>query len=375
MKKVKVVDTGVISQNHNPGYEYSFACHSHLAQLSNNELLCAFQSGQALYSVDSVMKQARSTDGGNTWNSEGLIYDPVNDKRPYSYHAPVLCRVSNNSLVITAQRWDRSDPKHPVFNEETAGILPAETIFFQSTDNGANWSGPQVLNVPEGMIITPSCPIVVLRDGRWLQCFDQWHDYNDPGPYRARTVGLFSIDEGKNWGNPVIFGDGEHVGKGHWHGRVIQSLEGGLFTMFWTADSASGNNLTLHRSIGSPDGYQWSDPEPTNILGQTNWSVDLGDGKMVVIYTARESSPPGFFTALSLDGGKSWDLKNQELVWDATGRDKIGVDVSDAYPRNHDTISFGAPTATLLADGDIFTTFWCTEISVTQIRYARLRVV
>ena len=88
MQKVKIVDTGVISRNHNPGYEYFFACHSHLAQLSNNELLCTFQSGQALYSTDSVMKQARSTDGGKTWNSEGLIYDPVNDKRPYSYHAP-----------------------------------------------------------------------------------------------------------------------------------------------------------------------------------------------------------------------------------------------------------------------------------------------
>ena len=168
MEKVKIVDTGVISRNHNPGYEYFFACHSHLVQLSNNELLCTFQSGQALYSVDSIMKQARSTDGGKTWNSEGAIYNPVNDNRPYSYHAPVLCRVSNKSLVITAQRWDRSDPEHPVFNEKTAGILLAETIFFQSTDNGANWSGPQVLNVPEGMIITPSCPIVVLRDGRWL---------------------------------------------------------------------------------------------------------------------------------------------------------------------------------------------------------------
>ena len=129
-----------------------------------------------------------------------------------------------------------------------------------------------------------------------------------------------------------------------------------------------------HYCVGSPDGHEWSIPAPTNIPGQTNWPVDLGDGRMAVIYTVRETNPPGFYAAVSEDGGKTWDLDNRVHVWDATGRDKIGITLSDHYPRSHDTISFGAPTSTVLADGDIFCTFWCTEVATTHIRYARLKV-
>ena len=374
MTKIRLVDQGVIYRNPNPGYEFHFACHSHLVQLTPQELLCTFQRGQALYSLDSVMMQARSTDGGRTWQSEGLIHDSSGDDRAYSYHAPVSCRLPDGSLVMTAQRWDRSDPTHPVFNQQTGGILPADTLLYRSGDKGASWSGPQVLQVPEGMVITPSCSIVVLSNGQWFQAFDQWHAYHDPGPYKPRTVGLFSSDEGRSWLDPVTFGVGSGTGKGHWHGRVIRQRDDSLFALFWTADLKSGKNLTLHASTGTPDGRQWSDPVPTNIPGQTNWAVDLGGGRMAVVYTVRETHPPGFFAACSEDGGLTWDLDNQIQVWDATGRDKIGTDAPESYPRSHDTIAFGAPMAIRLADGDILATFWCTEVSVTQIRFARLKV-
>ena len=224
------------------------------------------------------------------------------------------------------------------------------------------------------MMITPSCSMVVLSNGHWFQAFDQWHAYHDPGPYKPRTVGLFSSDEGRSWVDPVTFGDGEAAGKGHWHGRIIRQRDDSLFTLFWTADLKSGKNLTLHASIGTPDGRHWTCPEPTNIPGQTNWAADLGGGRMVVVYTVRETQPPGFFAACSEDGGRSWDLDNQVQVWDATGRDNIGTDAPESYPRSHDTIAFGAPMSTVLEDGDVLTTFWCTEVSVTQIRYARLRM-
>ena len=240
MTSIRLVDQGVIYRNPNPGYEFHFACHSQLVQLTPQELLCTFQRGQALYSLDSVMMQARSTDGGRTWQSEGLIHDSTGDDRAYSYHAPVSCRLPDGSLVMTAQRWDRSDPTHPVFNQQTGGILPADTLLYRSTDGGASWSGPQVLQVPEGMVITPSCSIVVLSNGQWFQAFDQWHAYHDPGPYKPRTVGLFSSDEGRSWVDPVTFGVGSGTGKGHWHGRVIRQRDDSLFALFWTADLKSG---------------------------------------------------------------------------------------------------------------------------------------
>ena len=374
MPQIEMVDTGVIYRTPNPGYDYYFACHSHAVQLSGQELLCVFQRGRALYSTDSVMVQARSVDGGKTWRDEGVIHSPAGDDCPYSYHGPFLSLLPDGSLIMTASRWGRSDPDHPLFNEQTGGIVPPEILIYRSSNGGANWSGPQVLEKLPGWILTPSCPIVPLAGGSLFFVFDQWHAYEEPGPYRPRTVGLFSSDNGQSWGDPVIFAEYDGSGIGHWHGRVIRLRDDRLFTLFWTAEMGTGGAQPLHYCIGSPDGRRWSKPEPTNIPGQTNWVADLGDGRMAVIYTVRETDPPGFFAACSEDGGRHWDLDHQVQVWDATGRDKIGVDASDSYPRSHDTISYGAPTSLMLEDGNIFTTFWCTEVSVTQIRYARLRV-
>jgi hypothetical protein len=74
------------------------------------------------------------------------------------------------------------------------------------------------------------------------------------------------------------------------------------------------------------------------------------------------------------NGGRSWDLDGQARTWDAPGRDPIGISSTDFYPRSHDTIAFGAPTAIPLSDNEILISFWCPELSVTHIRYARLRV-
>jgi hypothetical protein len=109
--------------------------------------------------------------------------------------------------------------------------------------------------------------------------------------------------------------------------------------------------------------------------GQTNDVADLGDGRFVGFFTVRESAQPGFRAVLSEDWGKTWDLDNQIVVWDASGRDRLGVSAPDSYPRSHDTIAFGAPTASRLLDGDVLVSFWCTEMSITHVRYARLRVV
>lgn len=374
MLSLKLIESGVVYRNPNPGYEYNFACHSHLVQLSETELLCGFQRGQALYSIDCVAAQSRSKDGGKTWVEEPLIHNPKKDGRAYSYHGPFLTRIGDRSLVAMVMRIDRSNPKQPLFNEKTGGIFKTDTLLFRSSNGGETWSTPEVLAFPDGLILTPSCPIVVLADGRWLLSTDQWHGYDDPGPYKPRTVGLFSSDGGKSWKDPVTFGDGAAAGKGHWHGRVVRLRDNRLFTLFWTADLKSSSNLPLHQCIGSADGRTWSVPAATNIPGQTNWPVDLGNGRMVAVYTVRETHPPGFFVTSSEDGGKTWDIANQLHIWDATGRDKIGVSDLESYPRSHDTIAYGAPSATVLSNGDIFVNFWCTEVSVTQIRYARLRM-
>src|ERR1041385_2743026 len=114
MTKLELLDSGVIYHNPNPGYQYTFACHSHVVQISPQELICAYQRGQALYSVDSVLARARSTDGGKTWVEEPLLHDPVDDDRPYFSPGPFLTPLADGSLLTAPMRIDRSDPNKPL---------------------------------------------------------------------------------------------------------------------------------------------------------------------------------------------------------------------------------------------------------------------
>lgn len=132
-----------------------------------------FQRGQALYSADSVLIQARSTDAGRTWVEEAPVLDPNRNDRPFSCHAPYMTCVVNELLLVNAIRWDRSNPDKPLVNEVTGENVPSDTILMCSTDQGATWSEPQVIKINDGRILTPSGPVVVLRDGRWMLPFDQ----------------------------------------------------------------------------------------------------------------------------------------------------------------------------------------------------------
>ena len=150
MPQIEIVDSGVIYINSNPGYEYYFACHSHLVELGPQELFCGFQRGQALYSVDSQLLQARSTDGGRNWKTEGLMIDPAGDDGVYSYHGPMLTRLPDGTLIandgqISKQAFEVSIAQNGLVLEATVTYgMPPFTFLWNSGEitqniNPANW--------------------------------------------------------------------------------------------------------------------------------------------------------------------------------------------------------------------------------------------
>ena len=376
MTQFELINKGPIYRNPDPGYWHETALFSHIVSLGGDDLLCLYNRGQAMYATDLTFWQARSTDGGMSWRDHIPITDRSLDNSHYSYHSPFVSRMSDGLLVIATFRVDRSDPNRPIFNADTGGLTELEVILMRSTDNGSSWGAPEIIDVPSGMVITPSSAVVELSNGRWFLAHDRWHAFDDPGPYKPRSIGLFSDDQGKSWHQPTAFADGEAIGKGFWHGRVSRLSDERLFALFWSASMTENgmDDLSLHRAFGSANGQTWTIPEMTNLPGQTNGVVDLGNGRLVAIYTTREAHKPGFRVAQSEDWGLTWDIENQLQIWDATGRERLGVNAPEAYPRSHDTISYGAPTANLLPNGNIIVSFWCTEMSITHIQYTLLGV-
>lgn len=372
--RIEQVTSGVVFRNPRPGHRVVNAYLPFIEEVGNEELLCVYRRGCAFYSFDGVLARSRSGDGGKTWDEERLVWDPRVDDRPYSYSAPFLAKLRDGTLVLSAFRVDGSDPERLMVNPETGGFLPAETLLFTSSDNGQSWSPPRMVRLPQNVIAYLAGPVVELNDGAWFLPFDMGKAYDDPALPRAVMMGLFSRDRGRTWGNQIFFGDGAPQRKAHWHGRVVKLRDGRLFTLLWTQDLTTGQFVNLHRTVSNEGGTDWSIPEATNLPGQTSWAVDLGDERMFAAYTARDSKTPGIQGVFSDDGGKTWDSRNNVILWDATGRETIGVAATDAYPVSHDVIAFGRPQATALSNGDVAVSFWCTEACLTEARWCRLRV-
>lgn len=374
MAQIELRESGIIYRNPDPGHRHVSAIFPNPLELPGGELICCYNQGSALYAADLTFVLAHSGDGGRTWRTEGLIYDRALDDRPYSYHGPFVALMRDGSLVIGAFRSDRSNPERPMFNEATGGLHEPEIILLRSGDGGRSWTPPEVVHLPDGIVATPASQIIELADGRWFWPFDQWKGFDDASPYQPRTLGFFSSDRGRSWGDMLAYADGAAEGKGFWHGKPIVLEDRRLQTMYWAADMRSGANLTNHLCTGDAGARRWDAPVATNLPGQTSALVDLGGERRCVIYTRREGERPGIMAAISEDGGATWDLDRELCLWDATGRDRLGVVALDAYPRSHDTIAFGAPAALRLADSAIYAAWWCMEAAIVHARWARLRV-
>jgi hypothetical protein len=374
---LEIIDSGILYINPDPAHYHVFASHAHPLQLTDHEFIATYQRGDGMYAANTNIAVARSSDGGVTWQQAGFLHDRSGDDRPYSYHDGFLSQLSDGTLVVFTFRADRSRPDQPMFSP-SGGLIANEPALFFSSDRGRTWTPPQPLALPAGIVATPACPIVELADGRWLATFDQWHAYDENQPYQPRMFALFSADRGRTWDDLIVMAEGQAVGKGFWHGKTIRLADDRLFTLYWAADMTQPEqgpvNLPIHYAIADPQGQHWPMPQPTTLPGQTNWPAQLPDGTLAAIYTLREAEAPGFFVALSADGGQTWDLENQVRVWDATGWTHIGLSSPEKYPRSHNTIAFGAPTLMALHNEDLYTSWWCTYASLTHIRWARLRL-
>ena len=374
MAQLEIISDGILFRNPQAGHRVVNSYLPSVLAPSESEWVGVHRRGTAFYSHDGVLAVLRSTDEGASWKEEGLVWDPRKDGTPHTYSAPFLSRLRDGTLTLSAMRNDCSDPDRLMVNAETGGFLPVETLVFRSQDNGRSWSAPQVIEMPDGIIAYVSGPVIEMQDGGWFLAFDIGKAYDDPRPVQAEMLALFSSDQGRSWGDLHRFaGISPEEQKTFWHGRVIALKSGRLFTLLWTQDLQSEKFIDLHRTTSDETGRHWDVPQPTAIPAQTSWAVDLSNGRMFAAYTVRELDPPGIRGVLSEDGGKSWDLDRNVVIWDATGRETIGIPSTDTYPASHDVIAFGRPHAAATPGGDVLVSYWCTEACVTQSRWCRLR--
>ena len=379
MTKLSIVDSGVLYRNPLPGHQAVIAFGPAIMPLSDAELVCTFKRAEAMYARNGMIDIVRSTDGGRTWNHEGPARDRSKDNRYYQYGMAPMTMLQDGSLVLAACRVDRTDPDLLYVHPETGGSLPLETFVMRSTDGCRTWSDPivgEIPHAPEGIELAVGGPVIELKDGRWMLLFETWNAYENPAPLDIETFVLFSDDEGQTWTDWTTIADGRSYDRCFSHGHIIHLSDGRLFALYWTGNATFLEFHDLHWNTSvDATGSRWTIPQSTGIHGQSSYPVEVSPGRIAFVYSHREKTDqPGIKVVMSDDDGQTWDIENRVTVWDAYGKEALGVARTDRYPSSHDVVAYGAPHLARLSDNELMASFWCTQSADTHARYCRIRI-
>ena len=305
------------------------------------------------------------------------MWNPGDDDASYTYGGPHACRLRNGTLLLVAQRLSAEDEYPSRVNPETGGIKPTDIVLLRSHDEGRSWTRPEVLDLPDNadrILDTPSA-ILEMSDGRWFLACERWKAWRDPAPLHIRGFAVFSDDQGNTWRGRVDFPSAGDSRRMYSHSRYAKMLDGRIAACQWTQSVGGKTTHDLHFVNSDMTGSVWTHPTATGIPGQNSWIADLGEDVIVAVYASRDRADiePGVRVVLSEDGGRTWNLRNQVLIWDAL-QNFIGQTHHASYPSSHDNIAFGKVHAVRLADSDVLCSWWCTQACVVHMRYARLRI-
>ena len=374
VRRLRIVAESILYRNPHPGHQAVCAYLPNVVPISERELLCFYRLGQAFYSLDGRLAVLRSRDGGETWVEEGDLWDPQQESAPHSYSAPHGTLLRDGTLLLVAHRFRATRDQLFRFNPETGGLKPFELVLFRSADVGRTWSSPQVIQVEGGGVADAPSNVIELNDGSLFLALERWKSWDDTSPLHIRGSALFSRDGGSTWGEEIGFPSASDPSRMYSHSRYSRMSDGRICALQWTQSIGGQENFPLHFVRSDTTGTRWKTPLPTTIPAQTSWAADLGEGVLAAAYSIRERVKPGVLVTLSEDGGRTWDLEHQVMVWDAVGQEFLGVDHKPGYPASHDNIAFGKPNLVRLPGGDLLASWWCTQACITHIRCARLTV-
>jgi hypothetical protein len=324
-------------------------------------------------SIDKVVGKSRSEDGGNTWKEEGIVWDPARDDKKYCYYHGGPTLLKDGRLIGLMTRFDRSDPDELMWDPQTSGYPYPDIVTCWSEDKGRSWSRPQVVPLPDRLIGNHSGTILELENGEFLLTLETWKHSSDTRPAVQKSLGLFSEDNGKSWGDLVAVADGSGNGIYYFDQRLAVMGDGKLIALLWTFRPGDNKTLPVHITVSEDNARTWSDPVPTNIDdGFITYPVWLGGSKVMAAYTLRYGKVPGIYAVISGDGGFSWNMKDRLLLYDATGNTSTGIREEGSELQSMMGYAFGMPQALLLDDGSVMVSYWCTEGCITHIQWCRV---
>lgn len=289
-----------------------FDCHSSSLVETGEGTLCAVWKGGAGEGKSNLdMKKGvgiwSSRFDGTAWSKPTEIVSAASSV----CWNPVVCRHPSGTLFLFYR----------------IGPTPRQTVSFvkKSQDGGVSWSEAEVLpagitgptkNKPlvteEGVLICPSCVSVGEPEDRF-KATACWIDISEDQGLHWRKVGPFSLPH-RPFGviEPALFWDTQGCLRMLCRDRAHK---GGEVGFIWEAISEDG-------------GEHWS-PLRQTVLPNPDSAfdvVELGEGKLMLVYNHSHTDRFPLHLAISTDGGEHWSLP---LVLDERGEFPAAVATSD----------------------------------------------
>lgn len=372
---MQITQQGTIYDGTSRARHESVACFPSLTRLRDGRIFCAFRVGTAKDSADENIRVAHSGDEGRTWTLLDWAPSTVLDGAPGSFHIVQITETRPNHLLIVGNWMNRSDPTLPISHPETCGVLEMRAVAFRSEDGGDTWSeGEEITSAP---FIQPevSGPVIALaQEGCFALPMENQKLYYDTGPINEKGYVLLSSDYGKTFPEWAMIV--HQSGRSYWTNRMARMpVSGRLICFSWTYDEAKQEDLNIHVSYGSPDGKQWSTPQPSGVQGQLSTPLALSDEVVLMGYNHRHQ-PASIRLRASIDGGATWEGAEELIIYSGAVNaptDRLGGDVLNYYSYMVD-YTFGWNQMVRLNDGSILMAYYAGTPVCMDIRWARIDV-
>jgi len=362
---LKLIEDGIVYRNPKPHLRAVHAWHPSIVRLADGRLLCAFDLGEAVESLDYRTFLAESHDDGRTWSAPRRL---IHDDAPRTTHTMRLARTRNGELVGFGARFHRDDPEEGLTNRANMGFVRMDLVLSRSGDGGVTWSPPVNVQPPlAGPAFEPCHAIVELRDGRWLAPTQTWRGWDGEEPNGMKAIALVSDDRGATWPRYIDILDGRADRVIHFEQSVVQVADGRLLATAWAFHEPTQQTRPTPYTICA-DGEHFGAPRPTGLHAQTAKLLALADGRVLCVY--RGDAEPGLWAELVEIRGDEW--VNLSRVPVLCGFDPTGAASASASDQLA-TLRVGFPQMLQLPDGDVLVVFWCCRDTVYEIRWSRLR--
>ena len=346
--------------------------------LSDGKILVSFHAGSAKDAPDENVVIRMSSDDGKTWETvcAGLP-DLAVDGKPGSWHSGRVTEVEPGRLLGVFWWLDRSDPTLPMCNIETTGTLPSHTFAMDSFDDGHTWVNRREVDMGSFEATALMGPPHTLSNGDIALPSESWKTYYDTSYGEHHAILNISHDGGQTFDSPIVVATDPANKLLFWDNRLaVDPKTGKMIGMFWTHDREAQKDRNAHVAWGSPDGKTWTYPEDAGFTGQIPSPVVLPDGRVLAVYVHRHH-PPSLRAILSENFGRTWDIENELVFYEKEMGREAGMDGKREFADYYADMrvwSFGHTEARLLANGDLFVSYYAGDENSLSVRWARIAI-